>query len=131
MLGTIQEIIDNSVTIKLNIDISQQPNLVNLHVVFEDGTNRKVIAEIANTNKTTMIANIVGEIKDDIFISGGNVKPSFKSQIRLITSRELQLLYGKQEIELGYTNFGSSNIYEGYKINVNINEFFIKSPKLR
>ena len=124
MIGTIEEIIDNSVKIRLNIDISQQPNLVNLHIIFEDGTNRKVVAEIANANRTTMYANIVGEIKDNVFVSGGNVKPSFKSQIRLITSRELQLLYGKQEIELGYTNFGSSNIYEGYKINVNINEFF-------
>ena len=39
MLGKIEEIIDNSVTIKLDIDITKQPNLVNLHVIFEDGTD--------------------------------------------------------------------------------------------
>ena len=79
MLGKIEEIIDNSVTIKLGIDITQQPNLVNLHLVFEDGTPRKVVAEIANTNQTHMTANIVGEIKDGVFTAGSSVKPSFKS----------------------------------------------------
>ena len=124
MLGKIEEIIDNSVTIKLGINISEQPNLVNLHVVFEDGTDRKVVAEIANTNMTHMIANIVGEINNNVFTPGSSVKPSFKSVVRLIKTEELELLYGKQEVEFGYSNFGSSNVYRGYKINVSINEFF-------
>ena len=124
MLGKIDEIIDNSVTIKLDIDINEQPNLVNLHIVFEDGSDKKVVAEIANVNQTKMIANIVGEIKDGIFIPGGSTKPSFKSTIRLIKTEELELLFGKQETEFGYTNFGTSNVYEGYKINVGINDFF-------
>ncbi len=124
MLGKIEEIIDNSVTIKLDIDITKQPNLVNLHVIFEDGTDRKVVAEIANTNRTHMLANIVGEIKNGVFTSGSSIKPSFKSIIRLIRTDELELLYGKQQLEFGYTNFGSSNVYQGYKINVNINDFF-------
>ena len=124
MLGRIEEIIDNSVTIKLDIDINEQPNLVNLHIIFEDGSDKKVVAEIANVNQTKMIANIVGEIKDGIFIPGGSTKPSFKSTIRLIKTEELELLFGKQETKLGYTNFGTSNVYEGYKINVGINDFF-------
>ena len=37
MLGNIMEIIDNNGIIKLTIDITNQPNLVSLHVVFEDG----------------------------------------------------------------------------------------------
>ena len=36
MLGRIEEIIDNSVIINLSININEQPNLVNLHVIFED-----------------------------------------------------------------------------------------------
>ena len=88
MLGRIQEIIDNSVTIKLDIDITKQPNLVNLHVVFEDGSDRKVVAEVANTNQTTMVANILGEINGDSFVAGGSIKPSFKSTIRLIKAEE-------------------------------------------
>ncbi|MBR5370141.1 MAG: ATP-binding protein [Bacilli bacterium] len=124
MLGRIQEIIDNSVIIKLDIDINQQPNLINLHVIFEDGTDRKVVAEIVNTNQTIMTANIVGEIKNNIFTPGSSIKPSFKSTIRIIKSEELELLYGKQQLQFGYTNFGISNIYQGYRINVAINEFF-------
>ena len=124
MLGTIEEIIDNSVTIKLSININEQPNLVNYHVIFEDDTNKKVVGEIANVNQTIMVTTIVGEITNGRFISGGGTKPSFKSSVRLIKSEELELLFGKQELTKGYTNFGTSNIYEGYKINVNINDFF-------
>ena len=124
MIGKIEEIIDNSVKIKLNININEQPNLVNLHVIFEDGNPRKVVAEIANTNQTHMIATIVGEIKDGEFTPGSSIKPSFKSTIRLIRQDELELLYGQQQLQVGYTNFGTSNIYEGYKINVDINKFF-------
>ena len=124
MLGKIQEIIDNSVVIKLDIDINQQPNLINLHIVFEDGTDKKVVAEIVKTNQTTMTANIVGELKNNVFTPGSTIKPSFKSKIRIIKADELELLYGKQQLTFGYTNFGISNVYQGYRINVDINEFF-------
>ena len=124
MLGRIEEIIDNSVIIKLNIDMKNQPNLVNLHIVFEDGTDRKVVAEIVNVNLNVMTANLVGEIRNNTFTPGTGLKPSFKSIIRIIRSDELELLYGKQQLEFGYTNFGISNVYQGYRINVNINEFF-------
>ena len=123
-IGTIEEIIDNSVTIRLAININEQPNLVNLHVIFEDGTNRKVVAEIANVNQTRMIANIVGEINNGVFIPGSSSKPSFKSHVRIINLEELELLFGKQETSFGETNFGISNIYNGYRINVSINDFF-------
>ena len=124
MLGTIEEIIDNTVKINLSVDISEQPNLVSLHVVFEDGTNKKVVAEIANVNKKEMYANIVGEINNGIFSPGSTTKPSFKSKVRIIGMKELELILGKQEVTLGFTNFGTSNIYDGYKINVALNEFF-------
>ena len=124
MIGKIQEIIDNNVIIKLDIDINQQPNLINLHIVFEDGTDRKVVAEIVNTNQTTMTATIAGEIRNNVFTLGSASKPSFKSTIRVIRADELELLFGKQQLEFGYTNFGVSNVYRGYKINVDINEFF-------
>lgn len=124
MIGNIKEIIDNSVSINLAVDITEQPNLINLHVVFEDGTSRKVVGEIANVNKNEMLVNIVGEINNNIFSPGSSTKPSFKSKIRLIDMSELSLLLGEQELVKGKTNFGTSNVYDGYKINVDINEFF-------
>ena len=126
MLGKIEEIIDNSVTIKLDIDITKQPNLANLHVVFEDGGPKKIVAEIVNVTVTHMKANIVGEIRDNVFAPGSNVKPKFSATVRLIKVEELELIFGKQSLEFGYTNLGTSNVYEEYKINVGINEFFNK-----
>ena len=124
MLGKIEEILDNQVKIKLDIDIAEQPSLVNLHIIFEDGSNKKIVAEIANANKEYMTANIVGDIVNGVFTPGSTVKPSFKSTVRLVDMSELELIFGKQELRRGLTNFGTSNIYDGYKINVNINDFF-------
>ena len=124
MIGKIEEIIDNSVKIKLEIDITEQPNLVNLHVIFEDGTDKKIVAEVANVNKEFLYANVVGEINGDFFLPGASKKPSFKSTVRLIQEEELSMLLGDRETKFGYTNFGTSNVYDGYKINVPINDFF-------
>ena len=123
MLGKIREIIDNSVVIDLSIDITNQPNLVNLHVVFEDGDTR-VVGEVVNVTKEKMIANILGDVKNGNFVPGSSAKPSFKSNVRLIKIDELATIFGDQETKFGQTNFGTSNVYTGYKINVNINEFF-------
>ena len=124
MIGKIEEIVNSTVTINLDIDITEQPNLVGLHIVFDDESGRLIIAEIANVNKKVMIANIVGEITDGNFVPGAGAKPSFKSKVRLIEMKELELLLGNQNTAFGQTNFGTSNVYEGYKINVSINDFF-------
>ena len=124
MLGTINEIIDETVVIDLNININIQPNLVNLHIVFEDDTDRKIIAQISKISQKQMFASIVGEISNNTFIPGSSKKPAFKSKIRLIKLDELQLIFGDQNLVFGQTNFGTSNVYDGYKINVSINEFF-------
>lgn len=123
MIGSIIEIIDNRVLIKLAIDINKQPNLVGLHVVFEDETKR-IVAEIVNVSQTEMTAVIVGELGENSFIPGATKRPSFKSSIRLVTLEELELMLGSQNIVAGQTNFGTSNIYDGYRINVDLNDFF-------
>ena len=124
VIGKIEEIVNSTVTISLEIDITEQPNLVGLHVVFDEGNGKMIVAEIANVNKKVMIANVVGEINDGNFIPGASSKPSFKSKVRLIELKELEMLLGSQTTSMGQTNFGTSNVYEGYKINVGINDFF-------
>ena len=69
MLGDIKEIVDNNVFVNLTIDLAKQTNLVDLHVIFEDG-NDKVVGQIVSTTKTDLKANIVGEIKNNSFIPG-------------------------------------------------------------
>ncbi len=125
MLGKIDEILDNTITIKLAIDINKQPNLINLHVIFDDETNKKkIVGQIVNCTQTIMTVNIVGEITGNNFTPGSSSKPSFKSIPRIVKMDELKLLLGNPEPTFGTTNFGTSNVYSGYKINVNINEFF-------
>ena len=123
MLGTIKEIIDNSVIIDLTIDLTKQANLLNLHVVFIDG-DIKIVGEIVNSTKTTLKVNIVGEIKDNIFLPGISVKPSFRSSVRIVNMDELSLILGPNNPSRNEVTFGYSNIYQNYKINVDINGFF-------
>ena len=123
MIGSISEILDNRILIKLAIDINKQPNLVGLHVVCEDDV-KKIVAEIVNVSQTEMTAVIVGEFGTNMFIPGATRRPSFKSSIRLVTLEELELMLGSQNIVPGQTNFGTSNVYDGYRINVDLNDFF-------
>ena len=123
MLGVISEIIDNSVIVNLTIDLSKQANLVNLHTVFEDN-DKKIVGEIVSSTKTTLKVNIVGEIQGNEFSPGIKTKPSYRSVVRLITMPELELVLGPQVPRQSEITFGYSNIYQNYKINVNINAFF-------
>lgn len=123
MLGNIVEIIDNQVFINLNIDISNQTNLINLHVIFEDET-KKIVGEIVKVNKQQMVVNIVGELKEKKFLPGFSSKPSFKSNVRIISLEELEYVLGPQIPSQGQTFFGYSNIYQNYRINASINDFF-------
>ena len=123
MLGKIIEIVNNDIILDLSIDISNQTNLINLHVVFEDG-DKKIVGQILKTNKTQMFIRIVGEIKNSSFCAGFLSKPSFKAIPRIISIQELELIYGKQTPSNMETFFGYSNIYKGYRVNVNINSFF-------
>ncbi len=123
MIGSIIEIVDNRVLIKLAIDINKQPNLIGLHVVFED-TQKHIVGEIVNVSQTEMTAVVVGELTPTSFIPGASKRPSFKSNIRLVNLNELEFILGSQETTVGQTNFGTSNVYDGYKINVDINDFF-------
>ena len=45
MIGKIIEINNNTAIIELTIDITKQPNLVGLHIVFEDN-QKKIVGEI-------------------------------------------------------------------------------------
>lgn len=123
MLGSILEIKDDKVLIKLAIDINKQPNLVNLHVIFED-RGKRVVGEIENISLDVMSVNVVGEFVNDEFVPGISKRPSFKSTIRLIRLDELEKVFGSQNLVRGFTNFGTSNVYDGYKINIGINDFF-------
>lgn len=124
MLGNIIDIENNIVTIKLAIDITTQTNLINVHVVFEDDS-QKIVGEIVNIGIDTAKISIVGEIVDNRFLPGFTKKPSFKSSTRIITMDELALILGDQQIQNNDQIYlGKSSIYTNYRINVGVNSFF-------
>ena len=124
MLGNIIDIENNIVTIKLAIDITTQTNLINVHVVFEDD-NQKIVGEIVNIGIDNAKISIVGEIVNNKFLPGFTKKPSFKSNVRIITMDELALILGEQQIQNNDQIYlGKSSIYTNYRINVGVNSFF-------
>ena len=123
MLGNIIEVVDNIVIVELAIDIAKQPNIVGLHVVFEDN-GKRIVGEIISVNKTVLKANIVGEFVNNTFNPGITNKPSFNSSIRVVTIEELSEILGPQDINDSNVYIGTSNIYQNYKINIDINKFF-------
>lgn len=124
MLGNIIEITDKEIIIRLDIDISSQTNLINLHVVFEDNST-KIVGEIKEISKSTAKIVIVGELIENKFLPGSSKKPSFRSIVRMIRMDELTIILGEQQIKDNQQiYFGLSTIYKNYRINVNTNKFF-------
>lgn len=124
MLGKITGIIDNTVIVNLSINMENQVNLINLHVVLED-SGVKIVGEIEDIDQQNAKINIVGEIVGNVFLPGFSKKPSFRSTVRLVQMEELSLILGDQKLN-GKTQvyFGLSTVYQNYRINVGINSFF-------
>ena len=127
MLGNLGKIVDingNYVQVQISFDVSQYGNLMNVHVVFDDGM-KKIVGEILKVTITTLTIGIVGELVDKVFIPGIGIKPAFASNVRIISTEELTLVLGPQEIDDSeHVYLGKSSIYNGYKINVKVNDFF-------
>ena len=123
-IGKIINIEENIVTVKIDVNVLNYGNLMNIHTVFDDG-KRKLIGNIIKVDIEYLKIAIVGELKDKIFIPGISLKPSFSSIIRIVTKEELSCILGPQEIiDNNQIALGISSVYPGYKINVDVNSFF-------
>ena len=124
MLGHIVGIGDEQILLKLAIDITKFENLVNVYVIIEDN-NKKIIGEIIDIKDGIAYINLLGELINDKFVFGVMVKPSFSSTVKLISKEKVPMIISidnYQEDKDVY--FGTSPVYEGVKIGVNINQFF-------
>ena len=123
-LGKIIDIDGSFVIIKTDFDISSYGNLMNVHVVFEDGP-KLIVGEILKVTIEEIIVAVIGEIENNLFIPGVSSKPSFASKSRVVNMQELSLILGPSEIEdSDHIYLGKSLIYKGYKIHVGVNSFF-------
>ena len=128
MNGTIGNIINiDGNMVKVKIDqasgILNAGNLVNIHTIFDDGKN-KIVGEIVSVDSECLKIGVVGEIVGDTFIPGITLKPAFNSSIRIISKEELTLILGNQEPSENTIALGISGVYQGYRINVDVNSFF-------
>lgn len=124
MIGKIVSIDNNIVTVQLSIDITNQTNLINVHVIFQDNT-KKIVGEIIGIGLNSAKISIVGEIVGDRFVPGLTKKPSFQSAVRIVNMNELATIFGEQTIsDNSKIYLGQSTIYNNYKVNISINDFF-------
>ena len=94
-------------------------DLLNMHVVFEDG-DRRVLGEVEDVSETEIKVHFLGVIENDKFIGGVLRKPTLESNIRLITEEELKLITG--ENDPGTFKIATSPLYNDKPIYVNIND---------
>lgn len=124
MLGNIIGIDENIVSINLNIDLSKITSLINLMVIMES-EEKKIVGEIINIKNNIAFVNLLGEIKNDKFVYGVINKPSFASSVKLISKEKISMIISTDEFkENEHLYLGTSPIYEGVKINVDVNKFF-------
>ena len=118
MLGKIIEINDNTVTIKLEVDVDQVQSLSNLLVIMQDETTN-FIGEIASVKKEYATITLLGEMNGDNFVFGIARKPSFNAQIKLVSKEKVKYLIScPEDSENKYLYIGKSTIYDGVNVNV-------------
>ena len=124
MLGKIISIEDNTVKLKLEINLEESKSIMNLYVLIED-SEKKLIGEITDIKDGLAIINLLGEFSGDRFLFGVSKKPAFSATTKLIPSDKMKYVIGmpnyddKKDLYLG-----KSPIYDGLDIGVSINDFF-------
>ena len=121
MFDRITYISDNSCIVKLKEDQEITVNLMNLHLIFEDGT-KKILAEVNDLDGKLLKARFLGEIVGDRLIGGTIRKPSMDARVRIIDKSEISLITGNNTD--GYMNLGVSPFYDEAPIYLDVNSFF-------
>ncbi|MBE6144081.1 MAG: ATP-binding protein [Firmicutes bacterium] len=124
MLGTIIGIEEDIVLVSLNVDLGKMQNLISSYVVM-DSEEHKVIGEIIDIKNNIASVNLLGEFINDKFVFGVIHKPSFSSNVKLVSKERIPLIIGIDKYkENKHLYLGTSAIYEGVKIGVDVNDFF-------
>lgn len=120
MFGKIVYMNNNVAHIKVEGGLDKTSNLMNMHVIFEDKTN-KFVGEVEDVSEDVIKVIFLGEFIDNKFVGGIIRKPPLSSSLRLINDNELDLILssGQNSFELGI-----SPLYNNHPITVNINALF-------
>lgn len=121
MFGKIRYIDDITAVVDINKDNMVIPNLMNLHVVFENGTD-KLLGEVKKVDTETVHIDLLGQFVENRFIAGTIKKPTLDSNVRVINDDELNIILGKEDDKSLY--LGHSAIYPDKNVYIDINQFF-------
>lgn len=123
MFGNIIDINENEIIVE-NKAKKIESNLLNIHVVFQEG-NRRVVGEIIKITPEIFHILLIGEIRENKFQAGILKVPSMNSSCRIIYKSELEALIGSQDYASKETFLiGNAINYEGYKVTADMDEFF-------
>lgn len=124
MLGTIIGTNDNKVLIKLNINLVEFGSLINFYVIMEH-EDKRIVGEIIDIKDNVAYVNLLGEIVNDNFVPGVIRKPAFSSIVKLVSKERVPLLISTPTYEENKQLYiGTSSVYDGVPVNVDINSFF-------
>lgn len=121
MFGKIRYIDDITAVVDINKDNMVVPNLMNLHVVFENDTD-KLLGEVKKVDTDTVHIDLLGQFLENRFIAGTIKKPTLDSKVRVINDDELNIILGKDDDRSLY--LGHSAIYPDKNVYIDINQFF-------
>ena len=119
MLGKIVYISDSIAHIKIPEGTPINMDLMNMHIIFEDG-ERRVLGEIEDISEDIIKVNFLGVIDNGRFVGGVLRKPTLQSKLRFVTEEELNLITGVPGE--GMFELGVSPLYNDKPIYVDINE---------
>lgn len=120
MLDKILSIDDNEALIRLKRDTTLSTDLMNILLVFDDG-DIKILSEVCEIRDLMVRVEFLGEFNNNYFIPGIIRKPKLNSDVRLVSTEELDILLSSNDNES--FSFGDSVLYDR-KLNINIDSLF-------
>ena len=121
MFGKIRYVDDITAVVEIHKEDMVVPNLMNLHVVFEN-PDQRLLGEVKKVTDEVVYIDLMGQFTTDRFIAGTIKKPTLDSQVRVINDQELDVILGSNKG--GSLYLGKSAIYNGKDVFIDINDMF-------
>ena len=124
MLGKIIGIEEETVLVKLEIDLDTFQSIINKHAIMTE-SEKIFVGEIIDIKEKVAYINLMGEIINGKFVYGVMRKPSFSAIVSLIPKEQIPMIISVDNYtEKKDLMIGESPIYDGVKIGFDINAFF-------
>ncbi|MBS7021198.1 MAG: hypothetical protein KH135_05000, partial [Firmicutes bacterium] len=112
MLGEIISVEENTVILKLGIDLTKSQSIVNLFALIEDD-GKKIIGEITDVKDGKAFVHLLGELSDDKFVPGVIRKPSFGATVNLVSKERMPYIMSVGAYEENkHLLLGKSAVYQ-------------------